>query len=37
MNSLDGITGLSSNLERSNTKFGISTQLMGSTQTYAAL
>ena len=35
MNSLDGITGLSSNLERSNTKFGISTQLMGSTQTYA--
>ena len=35
INSLDGISGLSSNVERSNTKFGISSQLLGATETYA--
>ncbi|KPA09359.1 hypothetical protein MHK_010447, partial [Candidatus Magnetomorum sp. HK-1] len=35
INSLDGISGLSSQVERSHTKFGVSSQLMGATETYA--
>lgn len=35
INSLDGISGLSSQVERSHTKFGVNTQLTGSTETYA--
>ena len=32
---MDGISGLSSQVERSHTKFGVNTQLTGSTETYA--
>lgn len=35
INSLDGISGLSSQVERSHTKFGVNSQMMGSTETYA--
>ncbi|MBF0453037.1 MAG: DUF11 domain-containing protein, partial [Candidatus Magnetomorum sp.] len=35
INSLDGISGLSSQVEQSHTKFGVSSQLMGATETYA--
>jgi len=35
INSLDGISGLSTKVERSHTKLGVSSQLVGSTETYA--
>jgi uncharacterized repeat protein (TIGR01451 family) len=35
INSLDGISGLSTQVERSHTKFGVNSQIVGSTETYA--
>jgi uncharacterized repeat protein (TIGR01451 family) len=35
INSLDGISGLSSQVEQMHTKFGVNSQIVGSTETYA--